>query len=147
MSYDPNGGDLETVAKEISLAERFGKGWGCRFMMVPTHAYGVEWMAVDTESEHVRSLVFFELGQTDGPYLARASRLVRGAEMARALGTKLTAIWIRPAGSGHADLTDVTSVAVSGGVGFYAAREIREGIAEAMIEIPESMIKLFTKGN
>lgn len=140
---DTNAGDLEQALTEAQYASRLAKKWKARAGTVPTHAYGVEWILFDPESEKPKALMFFEHGREvgkDAPYLARASRIAQGGRMAMILGLPLIVVVLSGKETRFASLQKEAVAATIANV--YAVRS-RGGTHELMLEIPGDLLKEF----
>ena len=142
---DTNAGDLDRAMIEIKYAERLAGKWKTKAGTVPTHAYGVEWILFDPESEQPKALLYFEHGREpgkDAPYLTRASRVIVGGRMAIMLGVPLIVVVL------SGDETRFVSLEKEGIAEVvscrYAVREYRD-VHELWLEIPTGLLKAFKK--
>jgi hypothetical protein len=145
MEYDPNMGDAEKVTSEFGVASKLAARWDAKAITVPLYAYGVEWAFYDKEDQRLRSLLFFEHPESqveDGVYLCRASRVLIGGRNALALGVPLIMVALRgKEGTRYASLTkEVMGEMLTTQ---YGVREVREGVGELMLRVPDSVLKTF----
>lgn len=140
---DTNAGDLEQAVIELKYAERLAGKWKCRAGTVPTHAYGVEWILFDPETEEPKSLMFFEHGREVGkeaPYVARASRIAVGGRMAMILDLPLISVFLSGAETRFASLKKEDIAAVLSNR--YAVKSFG-GKHELMLEVPANLLREF----
>lgn len=143
IPVDTNAGDLELATEEFKYASRLAEKWKVKAGTVPTHAYGVEWILFNPESEEPKSLMFFEhrpAGE-EAPYLVRASRVAVGGRMAMILGIPLIAVIL--SGKGEARYAKLEKEAIAQTIANrYAVRQ-KEGTHELMLEIPADLLREF----
>jgi hypothetical protein len=143
VTCDTNAGDLEHAMTEVKYASRLAAKWKSRAGTVPTHAYGVEWILFDPESEQPKALMFFEHGREpgkDAPYLTRASRVVAGGRMAAVLDIPLVVVILSGKETRFASLSKGAVAQTIANA--YAVRE-RGGTHELWLEVPAELLKEF----
>lgn len=145
MEHDPNMADTEKLTAEFGVAEKLAAKWGAKIIAVPLYSYGVEWAIYDKEDQRLRSLLFFEHPASqieDGVYLCRASRVMLGGRNALALNVPLTVVLLRgKEGTRFASLTkEVIGKMIADP---YGVREVREGVGELWLRVPDSVLKTF----
>jgi len=138
MMVDPNLEDLKSIEVELALAERLSKQWNCKFIKLPTAAYGVEWSTVDPKTGELRAFVHFVHGKPDDDGCeVRMSRLLRGLQTAMYGQVPFVVVVMRGARSGHYTPDPNEGVSPYGGM--------HGDQPDLLVKIDESKIKLFKK--